>query len=259
MTPPPARPAWSALVEAPQDWCWQGMRLVAPGIPPPSPQGGALRRFVVQSLYARQNESRAVRAALGRCLAALAPGEFGLDLGGGARRLDPRLVNLDLADLPEVDIVAPADRLPFRDASLGLVVAQEVLEHLPDPHATLAEIARVLRPGGLAYVQTPWMLGWHSGPQDFWRFSREGMARLFGDAFVVDEVGQSLGHGSGYYRVAVEYLAVTASAIARPLYLPAKAVAALLLIPFRWTDLLSARSPEAHRIAGGFFAIARRR
>lgn len=252
-------PAWAALLDPPPGWAWQGARLVAPGVVRTSPQGGAARRFVVRHLYATQNASRAVRAALARCLAGLAPGEFGLDLGGGARRLDPRLVNLDLADLPEVDVVGPAAPLPFRDATLGLVVAQEVFEHLPDPHAALAEIHRVLRPGGVLYVQTPWMLGWHSGPQDFWRFSREGMARLFGDAWVVEEVAPSLGHGSGFYRVAVEYVAITASAIAAPLYLPAKAAAALLLVPLRWADLLSARSSEAHRIAGGFFAIARKR
>lgn len=259
MPAPPARPAWRDLVDAPPDWRWQDGRLLAPGLPPPSPQGGTLRRFVVRNLYARQNSSRPVRAALGRCLGELKPGEVGLDLGGGARRLDPRLVNLDLADLAEVDIVAPAGRLPFRDGTLALVVAQELFEHLADPQATVQEIARVLRPGGVAYVQTPWMLGWHSGPRDFWRFSHQGMAELFGEAFALERIGTSLGHGSGFYRVAVEYVAVTASAIARPLYLPAKAVAALLLIPFRWADLLSARSPEAHRIAGGFFAIARRR
>jgi SAM-dependent methyltransferase len=252
-------PRWAALVDAPADWHWQGSRLVAPDAPRASPQGGVLRRFVVRNLYATQNSSPAVRAALARCLHVLRDGEFGLDLGGGARRLDARLVNLDLADLPQVDIVAPAEKLPFRDASLGLVVAQEVFEHLPDPHATLAEIARVLRPGGIVYVQTPWMLGWHSGPQDFWRFSREGMAALFGPAFCVQEVAASLGHGSGFYRVAVEYCAITAGAILAPLYLPAKAAAALLLIPFRWADLLSARSDQAHRIAGGFYAIARRR
>jgi SAM-dependent methyltransferase len=217
-----------------------------------------MRRFVVRHLYATQNSSRAVRAALARVLAELRPGEFGLDLGGGARRLDARLVNLDLADVPEADIIGPAARLPFRDGSLAVVVAQEVLEHLPDPRATLAEMHRVLRPGGLAYIQTPWMLGWHAGPQDFWRFSREGLAALFGEGWMVEYVAPSLGHGSGFYRVAVEYCAITAGAIAAPLYLPAKAAAALLLIPVRWADALSHRSDQAHRIAGGFLAIARK-
>jgi SAM-dependent methyltransferase len=250
---------WAALLDAPSGWRWQGARLLAPDAPRPSAQGGAARRIVVRHLYATQNSSRAVRSALGGCIAALGPDDWGLDLGGGARKLHPRLINLDIADLPEADIVAPAGRMPFRDATLALVVAQEVFEHLPDPHATLAEILRVLRPGGVLYLQTPWMLGWHSGPRDFWRFSREGMAALFDDRWQVETVAPSLGHGSGFYRVAVEYCAITASAIWRGFYLPAKAAAALLLIPFRWADLLSSRSEQAHRIAGGFLAIARKR
>lgn len=253
MTPP-----WATLLDAPADWQWQGARLVAPGAARASPQGSAVRRFVVRHLYATQNSTAAVRRALGGLLGGLGEGEYGLDLGGGARRLHPRLINLDLADVAEADIVATADRLPFRDGTLALVVAQEVFEHLPDPQATLAEIFRVLKPGGAVYLQTPWMLGWHSGPQDFWRFSQEGMAKLFGAGWRVEEVAPSLGHGSGFYRVAVEYAAVTASGIWGRLYLPAKAAAALMLIPFRWADALSARAPEAHRIAGGFYAIARK-
>jgi SAM-dependent methyltransferase len=252
-------PAWAKLVDVPADWRWQGSRLIAPGGASPSPQGGPARRFVVRNLYATQNSSRAVRAALAGVLAELAPGEFGLDLGGGARRLHPNLLNLDVADLAQVDIVAPADELPFRDGSLRLVVAQEVFEHLADPPAMVRELRRVLRPGGLCYVQTPWMLGWHLGPHDYWRFSHQGLRKLFDEGFEVLQVAPSLGHGSGFYRVAVEFFAVTAASLHRLLYLPAKAAGAMLLIPLRWADLLSARTDQAHRIAGGFFLIARRR
>ena len=45
--------------------------------------------------------------------------------------------------------------LPFRDASFELVLLLEVIEHLADiPHA-LREIARVLKPGGVAILSTP--------------------------------------------------------------------------------------------------------
>jgi len=48
-----------------------------------------------------------------------------------------------------------ADRLPLRDASFGLVTALDVLEHLPDDGAALAEIRRVLMPGGTLLVSVP--------------------------------------------------------------------------------------------------------
>ncbi len=52
--------------------------------------------------------------------------------------------------------VADAERgLPFRDRTFDVVVATEVLEHLEKPERSLAEVRRVLRPGGRVYVTTP--------------------------------------------------------------------------------------------------------
>jgi 2-polyprenyl-3-methyl-5-hydroxy-6-metoxy-1,4-benzoquinol methylase len=52
-------------------------------------------------------------------------------------------------------LVADGSRLPLTSASIGGVVCTEVLEHVDDPGAVFAEIARVLRPGAMAYVTTP--------------------------------------------------------------------------------------------------------
>jgi len=46
-------------------------------------------------------------------------------------------------------------RLPFRDQSFDLVTANMVVEHLDEPAASLAEIRRVLRPGGVFIYHTP--------------------------------------------------------------------------------------------------------
>jgi len=45
--------------------------------------------------------------------------------------------------------------LPFRSESFDLVLMLEVIEHLPDIPHSLREIARVLKPGGIAIVTTP--------------------------------------------------------------------------------------------------------
>jgi SAM-dependent methyltransferase len=45
--------------------------------------------------------------------------------------------------------------LPFADAEFDRVVAAEVLEHIPDDEAAIAELARVLRPGGTMAVTVP--------------------------------------------------------------------------------------------------------
>lgn len=48
-----------------------------------------------------------------------------------------------------------AQRLPFAGDSFDLVTCQTVLIHLPDPAAAIAEMKRVVRPGGLVMVAEP--------------------------------------------------------------------------------------------------------
>ncbi len=52
-------------------------------------------------------------------------------------------------------MVGDALRLPFPDATFDRVICAEVLEHVPDDRAAMAEIARVLQPGGTAAVTVP--------------------------------------------------------------------------------------------------------
>jgi predicted SAM-dependent methyltransferase len=61
-----------------------------------------------------------------------------------------------------VDICPPADQIvdlsgpwPWPDSSVDEVVAFDILEHLPDRIATMNELWRVLKPGGLAFIETP--------------------------------------------------------------------------------------------------------
>lgn len=116
----------------------------------------------------------------------LRPGERLLDLGSGggrhafeAMRRGARVVALD-ADRGEVtralammDALGREDRatadaggrgsatlgdgrsLPFPDSCFDRVIAAEVLEHVHDDRSAIAELARVLRPGGTIAVSVP--------------------------------------------------------------------------------------------------------
>jgi SAM-dependent methyltransferase len=46
--------------------------------------------------------------------------------------------------------------LDFPENSFSLIICNHVLEHVADPSRALSEICRVLRPGGIAVLQTPW-------------------------------------------------------------------------------------------------------
>ncbi len=67
-----------------------------------------------------------------------------------------RYVKADLfpaaADTRREDI----SKLSFGDRSFGVVIANHVLEHVADDRAAMREIFRVLEPGGLAVLQTPY-------------------------------------------------------------------------------------------------------
>jgi len=52
-------------------------------------------------------------------------------------------------------VCGDATRLPFADGSFDVVIASEVLEHLPEDSAAMAELARVVRPGGAVAVTVP--------------------------------------------------------------------------------------------------------
>ena len=71
-------------------------------------------------------------------------------------------------------------------------------------------------------------------------------------------MGISLGHGSGFFRIAVEFVAVTASCVSQRLYIPAKALAAMLLYPLKAFDVLTRYSAESDRIPGGYYCVVRR-
>jgi ubiquinone/menaquinone biosynthesis C-methylase UbiE len=66
-------------------------------------------------------------------------------------------------------VVASADSVPeIADGSLDFVVSTMVMEHVPDEHAYLAEIGRVLTAGGRAYVSTVFKKPWA------WYFRKRG-------------------------------------------------------------------------------------
>lgn len=218
-----------------------------------------LRTGFVRKIYATHNDSSVVRDALSRCLGQLDSNTRGLNVGAGSTRLHPSIINLDLVGGETVDCQALAQCLPFLDSTFALVVTQETLEHVDEPFQAVKEACRVLSPGGVLYCQLPFIIGYHPGPTDFWRFTVEGIRTLVESAgFECVEVSVSVGPATGFYRISVEFFAILASALGRVLYYPAKALGALLFYPLKWLDPWLMRSHEADRIAGGYFVIARK-
>lgn len=212
-----------------------------------------LQRFV-RAVYADHNDSKAVTRVLTALIDAQGPDALMLNIGGGSTRLHPRMKTLEIEAGPGIDYVGTAESLPFADGAVDLIVTQEVLEHVADPFQSMREIHRVLKPGGRAYVQLPFIIGYHPCPEDFWRFTERGIRQLAEQAgFVATKADQSVGPATGFYRIAVEFGAILFSRPLPRLYKPAKGGFALLLYPLKWLDGLLIGHPEADRIAGGYF------
>ena len=77
-----------------------------------------------------------------------------------------------------IDIWADGQCLPLADACVDTVLSLEVLEHLPKPEHCVAEMARVLRPGGRLLLTVPFLQPLHQLPFDFRRYTPRGLAEL---------------------------------------------------------------------------------
>jgi SAM-dependent methyltransferase len=87
-------------------------------------------------------------------------------------------IGCDIQPGPGVDRIEDVHALSFADESVGTVLAFETLEHVADPIRAMAEIHRVLRPGGLVAISSVMFFPIHEHPWDFWRFTPEGFERL---------------------------------------------------------------------------------
>ena len=121
-----------------------------------------------------------------------------LDLGCGTgesvdlfRSLEPRVswTGADIDESPEVAertrsdarfVTFDGERLPFGDASFDLVYCKQVLEHVRRPAPLLAEVSRVLRPGGTFAGSTSHLEAFHS--RSVWNYTPYGLMLLLEEA-----------------------------------------------------------------------------
>ncbi len=64
------------------------------------------------------------------------------------------------------------------DASYDSAICLEVLEHLPEPALAVAEMQRILKPGGTLIISVPHLSRLHDLPHDYYRFTHLGLRHI---------------------------------------------------------------------------------
>lgn len=123
---------------------------------------------------------RAFAAAAAECFPLAGPvfefGSYivpGQEHVGDLRSLFPgrRYVGCDMREGPGVDRIEDLGRLTLADDSVPTIVCVETLEHVFEVRRAVDEIIRVLAPGGMVLISTPFNFYLHNYPGDYWRLT----------------------------------------------------------------------------------------
>lgn len=173
-----------------------------------------------------------------------------INLGSGYSNMSDHLYNVDLLPYPPVDVVCDIENLPFKDNSIDYIINSAVLEHVPYPAKAIAEIHRVLKPGGKLYCFIPFIQGFHASPYDFQRYTIEGMKIQFA-AFDIQKI-YSTGPTSGMLWILQEWIAMILSFGIKPLHTFTHILIMALTWPLKFLDIIFDHHPMAKNIASGF-------
>ena len=146
------------------------------------------------------NSSRAyLHRFLTRAGQEVRPGQLVLDAGSGrapyrdlfthARYETADFLAVKGKTYTEQDYVCDLADIPVEDARFDHVLLTQVLEHIPEPRLVLAELHRVLKPGGTLWLTAPLFYAEHEKPYDFYRYTQFGLRHLLEAAgFTVRQV-----------------------------------------------------------------------
>ena len=110
-----------------------------------------------------------------------------IDLGGGFKPSHERfleiktekIIKVDINEKTEPDIVADLNEpLPFPDNYADAIFLFNVIYILESPQKTLREINRILKSGGKLFITSPFIFNEAKEPNDYWRFTSEGLEKL---------------------------------------------------------------------------------
>lgn len=91
------------------------------------------------------------------------------------------------------DLLADATNIPAENNSYDTALLCEVLEHIEHPEQTLAEITRILKPGGRCFLTVPFLMPVHADPSDYCRPTLTKLKHMLQEAGLTIEEADTMG------------------------------------------------------------------
>lgn len=179
-----------------------------------------------------------------------------LDLGSGNRRLASWVITLDISEAPNVDIIGDAENIPIEDNYFDAVICQAVLEHVKNSKKVVQEIKRVLKPDGLVYAEIPFLQGYHADPNDYQRYTLQGIEELFSE-FEKIESGVCVGPSSALLWILRKYPGTFFNNKMISKFLDF--VFAWILFPLKYLDYFLAEKKRASHLAAGLYFLGKKK
>jgi SAM-dependent methyltransferase len=216
----------------------------------------ALRGRLDRWVNRRDTRPAALREALRQVVWEQGPDAIVLSIGGGPDRWGAHITNLNIDRFANVDVVGDAYALPYADGSVDSILCWAVIEHLEFPERAVAEMHRVLRPGGLALLNTPFLQAFHAYPNHFQNVTVVGQDRMLERAgFVVSASGA---HGATFALIDLCSVYVRSFLPGRVLPGAIARLLRLLAVITAPLDRRLAEHPDGHVVASNVFSLARR-
>jgi SAM-dependent methyltransferase len=158
----------------------------------------------------------------------------------------------------DVDVRGDAMRLPFADESLDGVISTYVLEHVQCPDQAVAEMYRVLKPGGIMYIETPFMFGFHGhmhAYSDYTRWTFKGLERLC-SSFQSTETGVVSGPASAIAYILREGVPILLSSTDSRFYWGLRVLMGWLIFPLKYLDWKTREHPKCTNVAATLYCMA---
>jgi len=124
---------------------------------------------------------------------------YGVELDEGAARYARDRLGLNV-------LSGTLEQAEFSGAFFDVVTMRQVLEHLPDPSGTLAEVYRILRPGGRLMVEVPNIAGLPATLFKSWWFNLDVPRHLYS---FTPRTLEAMLEKAGFTRVKIEHIADT--------------------------------------------------